>query len=82
MSAAWDPDLIKSKCGDLPTYFMGVSISNMLIDVIVLCLPIRMVLTLHLPTRKKMVVSGIFLVGGLYVILQLHRAPGHPAHVT
>jgi hypothetical protein len=82
ISAAWHVDLIISKCGDMPSYFMGVSISNMMIDVLVLCLPVRMVLTLHLPTRKKIVVSSIFMLGGLYVILQVHLAPWHPAHVT
>lgn len=66
ISAAWDPDaLFTEKCLNVQAYLRGVTISNLLIDVIILCLPIYMVLKLQLPTRKKIVVSGIFLVGGL-----------------
>lgn len=68
ISAAWKPDaLFTKKCGDIQAYFRAVTISNMLLDVIILCLPIHMVLKLHLPTRKRIVISGIFMLGGLYV---------------
>ena len=66
ISAAWDPNsLFTDKCLDVQAYLKGVTVSNLLIDVIILCLPIYMVLRLQLPIRKKIVVSGIFMVGGL-----------------
>ena len=73
ISAAWDPNaLFTDKCLNVQAYLRGVTISNLLIDVIILCLPIYMVLKLQLPVRKKIVLAGIFMVGGLWVpILQL-----------
>ena len=47
---------------------------NALIDVCILALPIFMVRKLQLPTRRKLQVIFIFLIGGLWVHLRLMLA--------
>lgn len=68
MSAAWDPKLVFSNhCGDFQAFLVGITMSNMLLDVIILCMPLPMVWNLILSTRKKLEVSGVFLLGSLSV---------------
>ena len=64
--AAWDPKFLFSpQCINLEAYFWGISATNMILDVIILCMPLRMVWDLELPMRQKCILSGIFLMGGL-----------------
>lgn len=66
ISAAWDPQLIfTDHCGNLQASILGITISSMLLDVIILCLPLPMIWKLQLPPRHKLVVCGLFLLGGL-----------------
>ena len=66
MSAAWDPKLVFSNhCRDFQAFLFGITISNLILDVIILCMPLLMKWTLKLSTRKKFEGSGIFLLGSL-----------------
>lgn len=66
MSAAWDPNLIFSdKCRDVQAMYYGVSISNMLLDVIILGMPLPLIWGLPLSRRKKFGLCGIFSLGSL-----------------
>lgn len=66
MSAAWDPKLIfSSKCRDVQAMYYGVSISNMLLDVIILCMPMPVIWGLPLSRSKKLGCCGVFCLGGL-----------------
>lgn len=68
ISAAWDSELLfTEKCIDVQAYLRAVAISNVLIDLMILCLPIHRVIKLQFPARKKIVVCGIFMLGGLSV---------------
>lgn len=74
MSAAWDPKLMFSDhCGDFQEFLMGISVSNLLLDVIILCMPLPMVWGVMLSTRKKLEVSGVFLLGSFTCIASLIR---------
>lgn len=79
ISASWHPDLIfTDRCNDVQAFWIAITSLNVLIDVAILCLPIHMVSKLQLPTRKKIVVSGIFMLGGLYVHYSMtHLLPFH-----
>ena len=75
VSAAFDerrmlPDV---HCLDLKAWCYGVTASNMLLDIIILAMPISMVWQLRLPTRQKVILSGIFLLGGGVCIASLMR---------
>lgn len=68
MSAAWDPRLIFSDhCRDFQAFLIGITVSNLLLDVIILCTPLPMIWDLNLSTRKKLEVTGVFLMGSLWV---------------
>lgn len=60
----WDLT-IPSKCINTRDFFIGNSVPNICMDVAILTLPIRNVWHLQLPFQQKLVISGLFLLGGL-----------------
>ena len=65
-SAAFAPELVFSdRCINFKAYFWGLVASNLALDLVVLYLPIHEVWKLQLPTRQKIMLSGIFLLGSL-----------------
>ncbi|MCJ1265640.1 hypothetical protein MMC22_005520 [Lobaria immixta] len=74
MSAAWDPKLVfSSHCRDFQAFLVGITVSNLLLDVIILCMPLPMIWNLKLSTRKKLEVSSVFLLGSFTCISSLIR---------
>ncbi len=70
MSAFWDLALIFSNhCRDIQAMLYGITISNMFLDIILLCMPLPMIWKLALSPRKKVEVGCLFLIGGLCVSL-------------
>lgn len=68
VNAYWDTYLLSdpsSHCLDFNKLFLGYAITDVLLDVIILCLPIYMIQKLHLPKRQKFILCGIFLLGSL-----------------
>lgn len=57
---------VPSKCIDPAAYYVGVAVPNILTDVILLCLPVRMVWRLQLQVGQKIAVSITFLTGAMY----------------
>lgn len=55
------------KCLNFNVYALSVSIVEVILDALTLVLPIRVVLSLHVPTHKKIGLIGIFLFGFLLV---------------
>lgn len=65
-AAAFDPTLLfTDHCIDLQSFYSSVTIANLGLDVVVLYLPLYMVWKLKFPTKQKLMLSGIFLLGGL-----------------
>lgn len=52
----------------IPLFYTG-AISDTVMDIIILVIPLPLIWQLHLSTRKKIALSGIFLLGILYVYL-------------
>lgn len=64
--AAFDATAIfTDKCIDLQAYYWGITASNMCLDLVVLCLPLHMVWSLHLPPKRKWGLAAMFSLGGL-----------------
>ncbi|KAF2106037.1 hypothetical protein BDV96DRAFT_675857 [Lophiotrema nucula] len=61
------------KCFNFNAMYLGTGIVDLLIDIGILVLPIRMACKLHLPTRTRVAVAGIFALGGFVVIAQIVR---------
>lgn len=66
MKALWEPD-IEAKCINEHACLTAMSTIDILTDVVILCLPLSMVWRLQMSTKNKWQVTGMFLVGSLYV---------------
>ena len=64
----WDPT-IAGTCINFNIFFLVNSIIETILDFVILVLPVPMILGLQLSRHNKVVLSGIFLLGGLYVLL-------------
>ncbi|PHH83474.1 hypothetical protein CDD82_433 [Ophiocordyceps australis] len=64
VAAGWDLS-IKGKCIDNLIPMMVLSIANILIDLVILCLPLKVVVPLQIPTRQKISLVFLFATGGL-----------------
>ena len=58
-------------CFNYNVFWMSAGVVELLLDVMILALPVRAVMRMHLSPRKKTSVLGIFLLGGLYVFRSL-----------
>ena len=68
LAGAWELELVfsgEATCIVYGDFIVGYEISNMLLDIIILCLPIWQIRRLQLPTAKKVVIGGVFILGGL-----------------
>ena len=52
-------------CINQQAFYMATAVTDVVIDLFIFSLPIPMVLKLHLPTRQKIAVAGMFLLGGM-----------------
>lgn len=64
ISRAWDLS-IPGTCMDIITFFRWDGVANMLLDILVLCLPYPMAWRLQTTLRQKWILTGIFLLGSL-----------------
>ncbi|CAN8100574.1 unnamed protein product [Discula destructiva] len=69
LAAMWNPTLLTTVpgayCLDLRAVYLSVSIINQVIDFTLVVLPWPLVWQLHLPMKKKLVLTGIFGLGFL-----------------
>ncbi|KAH8434361.1 uncharacterized protein LDX57_012009 [Aspergillus melleus] len=72
ISLNWDKSQ-PGTCIDAKQFFFGNAISNLLIDVVILMMPIPMVLQLQLRTSQKLTILGIFLLGGFVCVASIMR---------
>ena len=64
---AWDKTIDGGQCGDTTKYYLAIGIVNMIIDLSIVLLPMPILWKLQMPTNKKLAVSGILMLGLLYV---------------
>lgn len=60
----WDQS-IPGACLDPYKFYYGIQVPNILCDLIILLMPVKVVWSLPVPKSQKVLLSGIFLVGGL-----------------
>ena len=65
VAAFWDRNIKNAKCMDLVRFSTSSGVTNLLTDVMILCLPMPMVWTLHTNKTQKLTLTGIFLLGFL-----------------
>ncbi|RAL17774.1 uncharacterized protein BO97DRAFT_402275 [Aspergillus homomorphus CBS 101889] len=74
VDAAWNlSKAADSHCIDQMKFYYGNSISNLLTDVIILCLPLPLIWRLKMTHEKKLGVTAVLLMGGFICIASIVR---------
>ncbi|MCJ1474351.1 hypothetical protein MMC13_003009 [Lambiella insularis] len=72
VAAAWNFHLTAT-CIDPVVFSLAIALTGVLTDFVVLFLPVHMIWKLHLPTRQKIVLSIVFLLGGFVCFASVMR---------
>ncbi|RWA07919.1 hypothetical protein EKO27_g7184 [Xylaria grammica] len=73
VQAYWEHFDLPPYCLEYPRVLLGYEISNLLIDVAILCIPTGTVIRLQLPWLKKVPIIGIFLLGAVVCVFSIIR---------
>lgn len=68
ISVNWNPKQPGGHHGNVVVLFSFVGASDIVLDLIILCLPLPVIRSLHMSTRRKWLIAGIFWLGGFCVI--------------
>lgn len=55
----------KEYCLPVQTWYFGIAITNMMLDIVIFVLPMWMVMDLRLPSAKRLMLCGVFGLGGM-----------------
>lgn len=61
VQAYWQ--LTPRRCINNNVAFLGATISNVVVDIVILLLPLPMLWRLHLDTKRRLALSGVFICG-------------------
>ena len=64
IAGSWDKTILAT-CIDTKAFWVAYAVGNILTDAMVLALPIPQVLRLNLKLRERVMLCGVFLLGGL-----------------
>ncbi|CAI6018650.1 unnamed protein product [Clonostachys chloroleuca] len=73
---AWKPAAPPGSCTPAPDIFLPLESTNLVLDILVLCIPVFTIGKLNLSTKKKISVLGIFLVGVSVCVASVARIVG------
>ncbi|KAL2024933.1 hypothetical protein VTK56DRAFT_3632 [Thermocarpiscus australiensis] len=68
----WDLS-VPSKCIDSSKFYIGITVPNIIFDVMTVVLPTHRVWTLQMGRDKKLAITGVFLLGGSVILASLAR---------
>lgn len=60
---AWNPESDRSMCVNLQRFLVGTNVPNIVLDFLILIAPLHSIWRLRLPTKRKIIVSGILMLG-------------------
>ncbi|MCJ1348945.1 hypothetical protein MMC31_007178 [Peltigera leucophlebia] len=66
MEHFWNKE-VSGHCLNFDKFFLGITLAEILINVAILCLPLRVISGLQLPMRHKIPLFITFLIGGLNI---------------
>ena len=79
VAAAWDFSLPQDNCYAFVNFLYASTAINISTDLILCTAPIPLLWELRLPARQKLLISFLFVLGGLYVAIPASPMPA-PAH--
>ena len=65
IAAFWNKTIPGAQCVNLSHFTVASGIMNLLTDILILCLPMRMVWGLNTTDTQKVTLTGVFLLGSL-----------------
>ena len=68
VAASWDNSIKDAKCQSIEDAALGTAIPNLILDILFLLLPVPIIWKLNVDKRVKVSLTGIFLLGALYVL--------------
>ncbi|KAF3768156.1 hypothetical protein M406DRAFT_231609, partial [Cryphonectria parasitica EP155] len=72
-SARWNLQLYSTNCIDAPRYWQGMSVPNILTDLIMLVLPMPVVWKLQMARKQKLALTVILLLGSIGIVASIIR---------
>ncbi|KAF5663060.1 L-fucose permease [Fusarium circinatum] len=74
IKASWDlAAQAIGKCVDKFGFFLAASVANVIMDMVILLLPLRIVIPLQIPRRQKMSLLFLFTTGGFVIIVAIYN---------
>ncbi|KAB8072614.1 hypothetical protein BDV29DRAFT_202233 [Aspergillus leporis] len=68
----WDSS-VEGSCLDAATFYYGMQIPNIITDTVLLVMPMKFVWALPISKAQRLLLSGVFIVGGLTLIFDIVR---------
>ncbi|KAF7594151.1 hypothetical protein BBP40_010000 [Aspergillus hancockii] len=68
----WDPT-VEGSCLDAAKFYYGMQIPNIVTDTVLLIMPTKVVWALPISRTQRLLLSGVFIVGGLTLIFDIVR---------
>ncbi|KAF4987656.1 hypothetical protein FGRMN_10247 [Fusarium graminum] len=73
IKASWDlAAQATGECVDKFGFFLAASVANVVMDLVILLLPLRIVIPLQIPRRQKMSLLFLFTTGGFVIIVAIY----------
>lgn len=69
----WDPAITDGNCLTAVPFYTSMASLTILFDVIIMILPFPVLITTQLPTKKKLILFGLFGLGTFITIIQIIR---------
>ncbi|KAF2196640.1 hypothetical protein GQ43DRAFT_435834 [Delitschia confertaspora ATCC 74209] len=73
VQAAWDITIVGAKCIPIRSIYLGGSVPNVVLDLILVLLPVPYVMRLNAPLAQRIVLAGMFALGIFIAIVSLVR---------
>jgi hypothetical protein len=73
VQAAWDITILNAKCIPIRSIYLGGSVPNVFLDLILVIMPIPHVMRLHAPLAQRVVLAGMFALGTFIAVVSLVR---------
>ncbi|KAI1387739.1 uncharacterized protein F4822DRAFT_291326 [Hypoxylon trugodes] len=73
VEAYWVANIEGSQCHSIPRILLGYEITNLFLDVLILCIPVGITWRLELPIQRRLAIAGTFLLGGFVCVASIER---------
>ncbi|KAF2832046.1 hypothetical protein CC86DRAFT_85348 [Ophiobolus disseminans] len=71
--AAWDITLTTAKCIPIRSIYLGGSVPNVFLDLVLVLMPLPYVMRLHAPLAQRFMLAGMFALGTFIAVVSLVR---------